>query len=98
MKKINKNIVLFIIMSLFIILPLIFNSGSEFGGSDGEGEAAIMEIAPDYEPWFEPFWEPPSGEIESLLFSLQAALGSGVIAYYFGYMKGKKDKDHAYHR
>ncbi len=31
-----------------------------------------------------------SGEIESLLFALQAAIGAGVIGFGLGYLKGKK--------
>jgi cobalt/nickel transport protein len=34
-------------------------------------------------------YEPPSDEIESLLFALQAALGAGFIGYYIGYKRGK---------
>lgn len=86
----KKNLILFLLTLVLIISPLIMKSGAEFGGADGEAEAVITEINPDYEPWFESIWEPPSGEIESLLFSTQAALGAGVIAYYFGYLKGKK--------
>ena len=33
--------------------------------------------------------EPPSGEIESLLFALQAAIGAVIIGYFFGYWRGK---------
>ncbi len=33
-------------------------------------------------------WEPPSGEIESFLFCLQAAIGAGFIGYYIGVKKG----------
>jgi cobalt/nickel transport protein len=43
-----------------------------------------------YEPWFQPLWEPPSGEIESLLFSLQAAIGAVIIGYFFGYYRRKQ--------
>ncbi len=55
-----------------------------WGGADGEAEETIGEVAPEYEPWFSPIWTPPSGEIESLLFSLQAGLGGAVIGYYVG--------------
>ena len=44
----------------------------------------IGEIAPAYQPWFKPILEPASGEISSLLFALQAALGAGFIGYYLG--------------
>jgi cobalt/nickel transport protein len=33
-------------------------------------------------------WKPPSPEIESLLFALQAALGAGVIGYVVGRIHG----------
>jgi len=55
-----------------------------FTGTDDQATAAIARVAPDYRPWAEPLWEPPSGEIESLLFSLQAAVGAGVIGYVIG--------------
>ena len=35
-------------------------------------------------------WEPPSGEIESLLFSLQVAIGAGAIGYIFGVLKERR--------
>ncbi|SCG82175.1 Cobalt transport protein cbiN [Proteiniborus sp. DW1] len=90
MKASTKNILLLILTALLVIAPLLLKSDAEFEGADGMAEELITEINPDYEPWFEPFWEPPSGEIESLLFSLQAALGAGVIFYCIGYMKGRK--------
>lgn len=37
-----------------------------------------------------PLYEPPSGEVESALFALQAALGAGVLAYYFGLRRGRR--------
>ncbi len=55
-----------------------------FSGSDGQAMDIIGEIAPSYTPWFKPLLEPPSGEIESLLFTLQAALGAGFIGYWLG--------------
>jgi cobalt/nickel transport protein len=87
MKKPTK-IVLVIILLLIVIFPLNLLKSAEFGGADGEAEDMITEINPDYEPWFESIIEPASGEIESLLFASQAALGAAVIAYYFGYRKG----------
>lgn len=87
------NLVIIAAVILLAILPLFLQAGAEFGGADGEAEAAITEINKEYEPWVSSFWEPPSGEIESLLFALQASLGTAVIAYGFGYMKGRKKKE-----
>lgn len=76
------------------IIPLFVHQRSEdeeiFTGADGQAEEAIAEIAPDYKPWFNPVFEPPSGEIESALFAMQAALGAGFIGYYFGARKGRE--------
>jgi cobalt/nickel transport protein len=75
---------------LLAIIPLFLHPGSEFGGADGQAEAVIAEINPDMQPWFEPIWSPPGGETESLLFSLQAALGAGIIGYFFGLKRGEQ--------
>ena len=40
-----------------------------------------------YEPWYSSIYEPQSGEIESLLFALQAAVGSLIIGYFLGYYR-----------
>lgn len=64
--------------------------GEAWAGADALAEDKIAELAPDYEPWFSPIWEPPSGEIESLLFSTQAAIGALIIGYFFGYHRAKK--------
>ena len=55
-----------------------------FAGADDQAKNLISEINPDYQPWFQPLLEPASGEIASLLFALQAALGAGFIGYYLG--------------
>lgn len=55
-----------------------------FTGADDKARDLIGVIAPDYQPWFKPLLEPASGEIASLLFALQAALGAGFIGYYLG--------------
>jgi len=59
-----------------------------WGGADGK--AADLIEASGYEPWIEPFWAPPSGEVESLLFALQAAIGAVIIGYIFGYWQGSR--------
>lgn len=85
----KKNLLLLGLVVILAIFPLFIQKGAEFGGADGEAEEAIGEINSSYEPWFSSIWEPPSGEIESLLFVLQAALGAGFIGYFIGYARGK---------
>lgn len=73
------------------VLPLAFVPG-EYGGADGEAEEAIGDLNPDYQPWFDPVLELPSGEIESLLFVSQAALGAGTIGYVIGRYQGRSER------
>ena len=89
----KKNIILIFIVIILAVIPLFINSNKEFGGADGEAENVIMEIDNDYEPWTESIWAPPSGEAESLIFALQASLGTGIIAFGFGYAIGKRKSD-----
>jgi cobalt/nickel transport protein len=85
------------IIIVFVAIFLVQNAqiqanlgeGEEaWGGADGN--AAEMIESTGYEPWTTPLWEPPSGEIESLLFALQAAIGAVIIGYTFGYWRGSK--------
>ena len=93
----KKNLLLLLGVVILAVLPIFMLQDAEFGGADGEAEEAITEIATDYEPWFNAIWEPPSGEIESLLFVLQGVIGALIIGYFIGYMRGKHVKDHAKH-
>ena len=87
----QQNWMLVIAVIALAVIPLVFVRG-EYGGSDGQAEQAITEIKPDYQPWFIHFFEPASGEIESLLFAAQAALGAGVIGYTIGLYKGRSQR------
>lgn len=87
MKKSNRLIGATVL--LLSALPLWWVAdpaqGTEaFGGADAKAQQLIHTIAPDYQAWFTPLLEPASGEIASLLFALQAALGAGVIGYWLG--------------
>ncbi|WP_069887286.1 energy-coupling factor ABC transporter substrate-binding protein [Streptomyces luteocolor] len=88
------NILLLVVVAALAVLPLALGLGDDkkepFAGADAQAETAITELKPDYEPWFSPLYEPPSGEVESALFALQAAIGAGVLAYYFGLRRGRR--------
>ena len=79
----RTNLILAICVVLLVVLPLAFVKGS-FGGSDDQGSAAVASSVKNFKPWAHPLWTPPSPEIESLLFALQASLGAGVIGYVLG--------------
>ncbi len=76
-------------VALFIV-PFIISPSAEYGGADSAVEELISNQG--YEPWFSPIWEPPSSEIESLLFALQASIGAIIIGYFVGFEKGKRAK------
>ncbi|MEG1930730.1 MAG: energy-coupling factor ABC transporter substrate-binding protein [Anaerovorax sp.] len=91
----NAKIVMVCLALCVVIatLPLIFID-SEFGGADGAAEETIGEMDPNYVPWIEPVFQLPGGETESLLFCLQAALGSGVFFFGMGYLVARKKYKH----
>ncbi len=90
MKKINWNIVLLLIAVLVVAACLLWAGSAEFGGTDNKATEIIE--ASDYKPWFDYLFAPSSPVVESFLFSLQAALGAGVLFYCIGYFVGRKSK------
>lgn len=82
----KKNLLLFL-AAMFIatsIFLLNFSDGAgraAFKGTDSQAVSVIQEISPGYKPWFAPLWDPSERGAEGLLFSLQTALGAGVIGY-----------------
>ncbi len=54
----------------------------KISGSSGNSSAEILPLIPQ--------WVPPSAEIESTLFALQAAIGGMFIGGVFGYWIGQK--------
>ena len=95
MKKSTLIILLAVVVILFVAPLVMYNGHGEdegyFGGSDGQAGEVIEQSG--YKPWISSVWEPPSGEIESLLFALQAAIGALIIGYAFGYWRGQSKKE-----
>jgi len=86
----TKYIILIVVMVALFIAPFIISPSAEYGGADSAVEELISNQG--YKPWFSPIWEPPSSEIESLLFALQASIGAIIIGYFVGFEKGKRAK------
>jgi cobalt/nickel transport system permease protein len=88
----GQTVLLLLICAVIAIVPLVsLGKTAAFGGSDDAGSEAITELTgEEYEPWFTPLMEglfadgEIPGEIESLLFCLQAALGAGVFFFVVG--------------
>jgi cobalt/nickel transport protein len=69
-----------------------------FRGSDDHAKDVITAMAPEYKPWSKPLLEPPGGEISSLFFALQAALGAGFIGYWYGCAKTRAKMNQTTHK
>lgn len=68
---------------LYLMILIAISSAQEWRGADEIAEEAVSELNPHYEPWFSPIFE-PTGELESLFFSIQAAVGGFLIGYFLG--------------
>jgi len=71
-----------------LAVPLLFPGG--YGGADDGAEQVLTEAG--HEPWFSPVYQPPSGEVESTLFAIQAAVGGILIGYYVGRLRSTAEE------
>ncbi|MFP5068712.1 energy-coupling factor ABC transporter substrate-binding protein [Pseudonocardia nantongensis] len=81
------NVLLVVAVVALFAVPVLFVEG-EYAGTDGQAGEVIEETG--YQPWFSPVWEPPSGEIESGIFAMQAAAGAGVLGYCLGVARTRR--------
>lgn len=77
-----KRALIAVVLAVLVFGPLALSG--EFKGTDDMAAQAIAAARSDFKPWMHPVWQPPSPEIESLLFALQAAAGAGVLGYAIG--------------
>ena len=81
----NQSRLLLLAAAAIVAAPLaVPQLGGAFLGTDDLASAAIKAANPNFQPWFKPIWAPPSPEIETMLFSLQAAIGAGILGYLIG--------------
>jgi cobalt/nickel transport protein len=78
-----------VLVAVSLFLPKSSDSKKAFTGTDDQAKDAIEDLRPGYVPWFNPIWKPPSDEVETLLFTLQAAIGAGVLGYVIGNLQGR---------
>lgn len=87
-------VIVVLLIALFVLSMVLGAkkvSGDEeegFGGTDDAAATAAEEAGA--KEWIKPIFEPNSGEVESGLFAMQAALGAGIAGYALGRMSGKK--------
>lgn len=93
----STAVTLSLIAAIIAILgfALVVDSGrsgdeERFVGTDSAATSRIEEDHPDYQPWFEPVFSPSSGEIESGLFALQAAIGGTILGYSIGALRSRR--------
>ena len=89
--KLNKWGIAAGLVALVLLFCIPFYTApteSEFGGTD----SAVTDILEENgaKPWFEPIAPPAGAEVESGLFAMQAALGSGITFYCLGRMAGRR--------
>jgi len=89
-RKLELAVIFLILIFAASFLYISFTTNAQWGGADDKPEETIKQITGGaYTPIAKPIWEPPSGEIESLLFALQAAIGAIIIGYFLGYYRAK---------
>jgi len=94
-KNYKLEITTIIVLLGFVAAFLMVSSGGthEFTGSDDIGSDKIAELTGVSVDSFAPLipqYEPPSGEIESTLFALQASFGGLILGLVFGYWLGQR--------
>ena len=87
----KMELIVVVILLIFIgAFAYVSSTGNhEWSGSDDQAGNVIEKLTGGtYVPWAHSVWTPPSAEIESLLFALQAAFGAIIIGYFLGYYRG----------
>ena len=86
-----------LVAALFVVFGVSFAIGGlhtdpdeRFVGTDSAATAQILAANHGYQPWFTPFFQPESGEIESGLFALQAAIGGCILGFAIGALWGRR--------
>jgi cobalt/nickel transport protein len=97
-KKRNLEILAVVTIAVFCIIFLytsMTQKNAEFAGTDdiaaGRMTGSSGTPAEEIHPLI-PQWVPPSAEVESTLFALQAAIGGMIIGGVFGFWIGQKKK------
>jgi len=91
MKRSQYYLLGLLAVAIILVSAILLNPNSDFSGTDDGGGDVIGDVDPDYQPWFQSIWE-PSGELQTLFFTLQAAIGALIIGYFLGSNKVRKER------
>ncbi len=89
----QRTIALGVVAVALATVPFLFNQNAEWLGADDRSTAAITELAPTYQPWFESVFSLEYfdlGDYERYLFEFQAVLGAAVLSGIVGWMIGRR--------
>ncbi|MDJ0407171.1 energy-coupling factor ABC transporter substrate-binding protein [Rhodococcus erythropolis] len=94
-KSVIVNLALVAAIVLIIVAALMMDARrpgeqERFVGSDSAATSLIEEQDPNYVPWFSAVFAPTSGEVESGLFALQAAIGGIALGYCVGALRHRR--------
>lgn len=85
MKKAAVNVLLGLALAAVVAVSFVVGGQASpdgrFAGTDSAAIEQIQAANPGYQPWFTPFFQPASGEVEAGLFALQAGLGAGALGF-----------------
>jgi cobalt/nickel transport protein len=93
MNKRYRYLLMAFVIIVLVLIPIVMYKNVEFTGTDDKAVTAIQSIDKNYHPWFDGVKIFRSKELISTFFSLQAALGAGVLGYYIGYSRGKRTNE-----
>jgi cobalt/nickel transport protein len=77
------------LMALGVVPNIV--ADPQWAGGDGIISETAAELAPDYQPWFTPFFSPAELGIEPIMFGLQGLLGSLLASGFLGWLVGRRN-------
>ncbi|WP_052060588.1 energy-coupling factor ABC transporter substrate-binding protein [Rhodococcoides fascians] len=97
-RNIVVNLLIAVAIVLIVVSALVIDSQrsgnhERFVGSDSAATELVEQENPDYKPWFSSIFAPSSGEVESGLFAMQAALGGVILGYCVGALRHRRREE-----
>lgn len=82
-----KYLLIIVAIIAIFVIPFMINSDANFSGTDGQGPDAISQSG--YTPWIQPLGYQPDQLGQTIIFSLQVAIGAVILGYFVGYLRAK---------